>query len=139
MEYKRINDVIIARIDPEEEVMEKMKEIAVKEKIRLANVNALGAVNDFTVGVYDLEQQQFHANTFRGAYEVVSFTGSINTMNGEYYGHIHMSAADKSGHTWGGHLNRAVVSATFEMFIWIIDGTVDRRKDPENGLNIFSF
>ena len=39
----------------------------------------------------------------------------------------------------GGHLNRAVVSATCEMVVDVLDGTVDRRYDPVTGLNLFKF
>ena len=52
----------------------------------------------------------------------------------------HMLAlVDSEGKVFGGHLNRAVVSATCEMVINVIDGVVDRVFDNETGLNIFKF
>ena len=39
MEYKRFNNVIVARIDKGEEILDKIKEISLKENIKLANVN----------------------------------------------------------------------------------------------------
>ena len=51
MEYKRFGSKILVRIDKDEEILEKVKELALKEKIRLAAVQALGATNSFTVGV----------------------------------------------------------------------------------------
>ena len=137
MKYRRIEDTIIVRIDRGEEIMDKMKEVALKENLKLANVNALGAVDDFTVGVYNVDEQKYYSRTFTGAYEIVSLTGSINTMNGEYYAHMHMSVADSTGAAYGGHLNRAVVSATCEMFINVIYGKIDRFKDEATGLNLF--
>jgi len=139
MEYKRFNNKIVARIDKGEEILDKIKEIALKENIKLANVNALGATNDFTVGVYNIDEKKYYSNSFTGNFEIVSLTGSINTMNGEFYTHIHMSCGDSEGKVFGGHLNKAIVSATCEMFIEIIDGTVDRFKDLETGLNLFKF
>ena len=139
MEYKRFKNTIVARIDKGEEILDKIKEIALKENIKLANINALGATNDFTVGVFKTKEKKYYSNEFKGDFEIVSLTGSINTMNDEFYSHIHMSCGDSEGKVFGGHLNRAVVSATVEMFIYIIDGRVDRYHDEEIGLNLFKF
>lgn len=139
MEYSRLNNKIIARIDKGEEILEQIKELATKEKIKLASINALGATNDFTVGVFKVDEKKYYSNTFTGNYEIVSLTGTINTMNDEFYTHIHMSAGNDKGEVFGGHLNRAVVSATCEMVIDIMDGRVDRYFDEEVGLNLFQF
>ena len=139
MEYRKFNNTIVARIDKCEEILEKIKEIALKENIKLANVNALGATNDFTVGVYKVDEKKYYSNSFQGNFEIVSLTGTINTMNDEFYTHIHMSAGNDKGEVFGGHLNRAIVSATCEMIINIIDGNVDRFYDEEIGLNLFKF
>ena len=60
MEYKRFNNVIVARLNKGEEVLEQIKEISLKENIKLANVNALGATNDFTVGVYNIDEKKYY-------------------------------------------------------------------------------
>lgn len=139
MNYRRIGDRIVARIDKGEEIHEQLKAIALQENIRLAEISALGAVDDFTVGVYKVAEKKYYANSFQGPFEIVSLTGTITTMNGEYYAHLHMSAGDEKGKVFGGHLNRAMVSATCEMVISILDGTVERCYDSEVGLNLFEF
>ncbi|OUP49471.1 PPC domain-containing DNA-binding protein [Lachnoclostridium sp. An181] len=139
MEYRKFKDTIIARIDKGEEILDSLKEIALKEKIRLADISALGAVREFTVGVFKTEEKQYHANEFFGDFEIVSLTGTITSMNGEFYSHVHMSAGNEKGEVFGGHLNRAVVSATCEMVIRIIDGEVDRCFDEHVGLNLLKF
>lgn len=139
MEYRRFNNTIVARIDKGEEILEKIKEISLKENIKLANVNALGATNDFTVGVFNVDEKKYYSNEFKGNFEIVSLTGTVNTMNNEFYTHIHMSAGNDKGQVFGGHLNRAIVSATCEMVINIIDGIVDRKFDEDIGLNLFKF
>ena len=139
MEYRKFNNTIVARIDKGEEILDKIKEIANKENIKLANINALGATNDFTVGVFKTAEKKYYSNNFTGDFEIVSLTRTINTMNGEFYSHIHMSAGNDKGEVFGGHLNRAIVSATCEMVINIIDGTVDREFNENIGLNLFKF
>ena len=139
MEYRRFNDVLFVRIDRGEEIVEKLLEVAEKEDIRLASIEALGAVDDFTVGVYKIDEKKYYANRFEGAFEIVSLTGTITTMDGKTYHHLHMSAGDEHGAVFGGHLNRAVVSATCEMVIREVSGAVEREKDPVTGLNLFRF
>jgi len=139
MEYRRFGNSIVARMDKGEEILAQIQEIAQQEHIRLASVTALGATNDFTVGVYKVDEKKYYANEFHGNFEIVSLTGTINTMDGEFYTHIHMSAGNDRGEVFGGHLNRAVVSATCEMVIQVMDGEVDRAYDPETGLNVFRF
>ena len=51
MEYRRFDNTIVARIDRGEEVLEQVAAIAQAEQIKLASVQALGAVGEFTVGV----------------------------------------------------------------------------------------
>ena len=139
MEYRRFGNKIIARIDKGEEILTTIKEISLKENIKLASVQALGATDEFTVGVYKVDEKKYYANEFKGYFEIVSLTGTINTMNGEFYTHIHTSAGNDKGEVFGGHLNKAIVSATCEMVIDIIDGNVDRKYDEETGLNVFRF
>lgn len=139
MEYRKFDKTYIVRIDRGEEILEQVRELALKEGIRLASVQALGAVNEFTVGVFRPGEKRYDANVFQGDYEIVSLTGTINTMDGEFYTHLHMSAGDETGHVFGGHLNRAVVSAVCEMVVTEIPGSVDRTFNEEVGLNLFHF
>ena len=136
MKYKRFGNTIVARIDRGEEILDKIRELALSENIKLASVSALGATNDFTVGVFNTAEKKYYSNEFKGAFEIVSLTGTINTMDGPFYTHIHMSAGNDKGEVFGGHLNRAMVSATCEMVVTVIDGEIDRYADPDVGLNL---
>ncbi|MBR4907116.1 MAG: DNA-binding protein [Clostridia bacterium] len=139
MDYRRFNDTIVLRIDRGEEIIEKVREVAEREQIRLAQVSALGATDDFTVGVYDVDAKRYDSKTFTGPHEIVSLTGTITEKDGAFYQHLHMSAGNKTCAVVGGHLNRAVVSVTCEMVIRILSGAVDRRPDPETGINLLRF
>ena len=139
MEYRKFGDTYVVRMDKGEEILEQVKALALAEHIQLASVQALGAVNDITVGVFDVASKTYHSNHFQGSYEIVSLTGTVSTMNEAFYCHLHMSAGDEQGRVVGGHLNRAVISATGELVITILPGTVDRAFSQEIGLNIFKF
>ena len=139
MEYRRFNDTLLVRIDRGEEIIEQVRAVAEKEHIRLASVEALGATDDFTVGVYDVEAQRYDARTFTGPHEIVSLTGTITEKDGAFYQHLHISAGNRNCEVVGGHLNRATVSATCEMVIRVLSGAVDRRTDPEIGINLLRF
>ena len=121
MEYRVFGKTVVARIDRGEEILDKLHELAEKEHIKLASVQALGATNDFTVGVFNTETRQYAANRFTGSFEIVSLVGTVNTMDRQFYAHLHMSAGNEKGEVFGGHLNRAVVSATCEMVLHILD------------------
>ncbi len=139
MEYKRFENTIVLRMDRGEEILSTLKEVALKENIKLASISALGACDHFVAGVYSVPEQKYYKNEFNGVYEITALVGNINTMNGEYYSHLHITCADGNGQCFGGHLNEARISATCEMIVNIIDGNVDRIHDDNTGLNLFKF
>ena len=139
MEYRKFGDTYIVRMDPGEEILTQLKVFAEQEGVKLASVTALGAVKDFTVGVFDTGAKVYKSNRFQGVYEIVSLVGTINTMNDAFYCHLHMCAADQEGHAFGGHLNEAVISATCELVGTCLPGRTDRGVSDEVGLNLISF
>ena len=139
MQFRRFGNKYFVRIDKGEEIMSQLKILCEKEKITLAEVKALGAVDDFEVGLFDVNEKKYHRNNFKFPAEITSLWGTVTTMNGKFYSHIHMSAGDKEGKVFGGHLTRAVVSATCEMIVEVSEGVVERKFNEEVGLNLFEF
>ena len=139
MEYKKVKNHIIIRLDVGEEIISSIMNILKNEKISFASITGIGATNGFTIGTYDVTNQLYKKSNYKGVYEIVSLLGNTSTMNNEPYIHIHMSAADKNNNVVGGHLNEAYISATAEIVLNIIETNVDRIKDQKTGLNIFKF
>ena len=112
MNYGKYGDTYIVRLEVGDEICAALLSFAEKENITLAEVSGIGAVNAFTVGVYDTAEKKYYANEFSGAYEIVSLSGNITQKDGKPYLHLHFSAGDSAGRVFGGHLNSAVISAT---------------------------
>lgn len=139
MEYQKFGNTLIVRLDRGEEIVDRLLELARREHITLASVNGLGAVDEVTVGVYFPATKEYKSNQFQGEYEIISLHGTLTTQQGQPYGHFHMSIGDQEGRVFGGHLNRAVISATCELVVTLLDGRVERKMDPEIGLNLMTF
>ena len=139
MDYRRYDHTIYARFDRGEELTEQLRILCEKECVRLGHVRALGATDDFTVGVFDPADKAYHALHFTGAHEILSLTGTVTTLDGEYYAHLHLCAADATGRAVGGHLNSCRISVTCELVLEVTDGVLERTKDPELGLNFYDF
>ena len=139
MKYRRFDNTVLVRIDKGEEILEQLKAVCETEKIGLASVTALGATDDFTVGNFDPAKQSYKSLRFSGSnYEIISLIGTVTTMHGEFYAHLHLSAGDGEGRVFGGHLYRASVSVTCEMVLQLIRGEVDRYHDFDVGVNLLS-
>ena len=140
MEYTKIDKKhLLVRLDPDDEIVASLMKVAVAEKLELAMVQGLGAVKKAVIGVYNVPEQKYYANTLEGAFEMLSLTGTLDTMNGQPYSHLHIALGDEQGLVHGVHLNEAYISATAEIVITKLNGTVDRVKSPETGLNIWKF
>ena len=56
MEYKQYTNKYILRLDPGEEIVESITKIAETEKIKLASVTGIGAINKAKIGVFDTKK-----------------------------------------------------------------------------------
>lgn len=139
MEYRKFDNRIVARFDKGEEIITQVKTICEKEDIQLAGIYALGAVSEAELGCFDTSEKKYYANQYQGIYEIASLVGNASRMDGKVYLHIHSVLAGKDNKTIGGHLSRAVVSATCEMVIDIVNGAAGRFFSDKIGLNLLSF
>ena len=136
MDYKRIKNKVIVRLDPGEEIVESLKQICTKLDINLGIVTGIGATNDARIGLYDLNSREYHSQDMLGDHEIAQLSGNITTMDDEVYLHLHVNLCNAEHKSFGGHLNSAVVSATFEAVIEVIDGKVERKLNKKIGLNL---
>lgn len=139
MEYRQSGNIYMVRIDLGEEIIESLKKLCADEKIRLGRVEAIGAADHAVLGVYDPAKQEYYPENIDEFMEIASLNGNITTMEGKPYIHLHATLADRNHVTHGGHVLEMRVGATCEMFITVPDGEVNRMKNEELGINLWTF
>ena len=139
MEYRKFGDTYMVRMDRGEEILATLKDLCEKEDIRLAQVDALGAVDHAVVSVYDVPTRTFFKKEFNEPMEISNLCGTVSRKDGQTYLHLHVTVCDKDLIAHGGHANELRVSATCEMVVRTISGKVERKLDENIGLNVFKF
>ena len=144
MEYKRFEDKFVLRIDKGEEVISTLKEFCRDKRIELAEVTGIGAASLVEIGLFNVNTKEYKTKEFRGMFEITSLMGNITEKDNNPYLHIHINFSNEEGNCFGGHLVKAVISATCEIVITesIIDeieNSVNREFNKEIGLNLLKF
>lgn len=138
MQYKQCGSKLVVRIDKGEEIIHTLLAVCETCGITLGSVSGIGSTSRATIGLFDTVAKKYHSRELAGEYEITQLSGTVTTMQGKPYLHIHATLADASYAAFGGHLNAAVVSGTCEVIIDIMDGEVDRVFSEEVGLNLFN-
>lgn len=139
MEYRKFGNHYVIRLEKGEEIVAKVKELCEKEDVKLASLSGIGAVNKVTAGLFQTKEKKYVSKTYEEDMEIVSLGGNVSLMNGETYLHFYISVANEAGEVRGGHLTEAFISATGELVLTRIEGTVDREYSDEIGLNLLKF
>jgi len=139
MEYKKLGNKYVLRLDPGDEIISCLHEFANKEGISCAEVRGLGAVNHFVIGLYDLENHAFVPTEFNEMGEITSLWGTLSLKQGSLYHHLHMSCGLAGSNVVGGHLIEAVISGTGEIVVDPLQGLIEHRHNEQTGLEEFNF
>ena len=138
MEYKIIEDKIVFRLEMGDGLMDSAQKIAVAENVKLASISGIGACSKIEMGYIDLSKKEYVFKTFEGNMEILHATGNITLKDGEPFPHIHISVSDDVCKAFGGHLNEATISATFEGVMTIMDHEIHREFNEDLGLALMN-
>ena len=135
MNYKQFNNKVIVRIDKGEEVVDCLKTICKKLDIKLGSIIGIGSTDKVTIGLLNTKTKKYQSKEFTGDHEITLLVGNITMMNEEVYLHLHITICNIEHKAIGGHLTSAIISATFEGIIDIIEGQITREYNDDVGLN----
>lgn len=131
--------VVIARLEPGEDVLETIEKVAASHGIRTASMSAIGALSKAKLAFFDRRSRTYKEMSIDKDLEVVSCIGNVSTNEGKPMAHAHMCVADDSGNCYGGHLRKGCqVSVTMELVLMEVGEEVTREKDSASGLNLMN-
>lgn len=125
-----IMDAVALRLKPQQDLKIELDAFVCKQNLEAACI--LTCVASLTQAILRLADQS-EPTLYEGRFEVVSLTGVMS----KYGSHYHISIADNTGQTYGGHvLKGCLIYTTAEIVVGVIPGLSFRREyDPETGYN----
>ncbi len=132
-----VGRVIVAKIEPNEDIVDAIKELIKKHNIKSGLLNVIGALKQFTIGYFDIETKEYNFKTFDEDIELISCMGNIAFKDNEPIIHLHVSVGKEDYSIIGGHLSQpSIVSVTAEVYVYEITQTITRANDPQFDLSL---
>lgn len=134
MQSKEKDNLIFARLFPGEEVIEGLKQVCQKHKVKTAVVlSGLGQLGECELGFFK-EKGNYTPQNFTKPHELLLLTGTVSLQGEGYEFHLHATLSNEQKAVVGGHFIAGTVSITGEIVLLKSDINVIRRKEESTGL-----
>lgn len=120
--------------DTGDEVPAALLEFARQNRPSAARFFGLGGFSEVTLGYFDIEAKEYRPIPVREQVEVVSLIGNITLHESGPRVHAHVVIGKADGSAQGGHLLKALVRPTLELFLVESPATLERTLDPRFGI-----
>ena len=132
-----ISKSYVAKLPYGADLLNSIRDVAVKAKIHSASFAAIGAVRKATVSYYDQTKKKYNELVLDEPMEIVSCTGNISELDGKMIVHAHLVFSDEKGRAFGGHLLEGTELFACELIINQYKNLRIKRKYNElTGLNL---
>ncbi|MEH0862160.1 PPC domain-containing DNA-binding protein [Halobacteriovorax sp. DPLXC-1] len=138
MKYIKQEECYLIRLYKDEDLFSALEEFAVAEELSAGMLKGIGALKEVELGFYHLETKTYDRKEFNGDFELLSLDGNLSYLDGRPFFHIHTVLGDEDFSCKGGHLFRAKVAVTTEIYFFPITQRIERKMDEEIGLNLLS-
>ena len=139
MNFKKINDTFIVRLDSGERVLETLKGFCTKNSVKCGYFFGIGSLDEAELAHYIVRNKKYTFNKYRQPLEIVNLSGNITMMDNGVYLHCHIALSDVEMESIAGHLKEGVVGATVEIVVVQLDSEINRKYDEKIGLNLMYF
>jgi uncharacterized protein len=117
-------------------VPEAIVEIAEREKVKTAKVEAIGGVLRLKLAYFNHLTKKYEQHEFNEFLEVTGLIGNITMKDSKQFLHVHGTFGRKDLSVIGGHVMTAEVYPILEVFITPTRNTALRKFDEKIGLNV---
>ena|SRR2546428_6734685 len=107
---------------------------AKRNKIEGASFSAIGAFREATIAFWNWDTKEYEHIEVAEQVEVLTLTGNVSRAGNQVKLHSHVILGRRNGATVGGHLVRAVVRPTLEVFLIDYGTRLARHRDQTTGL-----
>ncbi|MEM4250678.1 MAG: DNA-binding protein, partial [Candidatus Bathyarchaeia archaeon] len=125
-----LSNVLIVRMKPKEELRAKLEDVMLENGFKRAVIlSAIGSVYEATFHGVKLgselpyNRDQITTVKVTGPFEVLTMEGNILPSRNRLIPHIHVTLGAHDGTVVGGHLDRATVYTTIELFLAEVRGS----------------
>lgn len=136
MRFKKCGSRWVVRLDRDEELVETLGRFCSEHRIGAATVSGIGAADRLVLGYFETATKEYHTFERQGDHEITAVTGNVTTLGGQVYLHLHATVSDTACRAFGGHLSAARISGTCEVVLDPLQDAIERKFDPEVGLNL---
>ena len=135
MQAKEKDGLIAVRLFPNEDLFDSLSKACKQINVQSAViVSGIGQFKDISLG-YFRKKGDYSPEEFPEPYEIISLTGNVGLQDGgEYAFHMHVTMGDEGKKVLGGHLLKATVAITGEIFLLKSDIKIVRKVEEETGL-----
>jgi predicted DNA-binding protein with PD1-like motif len=139
MKSIRKKNILLIRLDPDEDFLKSLKILCKKHKIKNAIIlSAIGQLKKITLAYFD-KNNRYITKDFLDAHELIHLSGNIIQNDNDFNFHIHTTISNDKMKSFGGHLMKAEVNITNEIFLLLTDINITRKIDDVTGLKKINF
>lgn len=127
-------DTHVLAVEIGEEFVQSILNYAEHAKISAASIQAIGAIRNFELGYYVLDQKQYLRKKVDEIAELIGCSGNLAIKDDKPFVHVHVSAGLRDFSVIGGHLFSAIVAVTSEVILKPLPNMMKRGFNDETGL-----
>jgi len=117
-----------------DDALKAITDFAGRKSIEGGSFSAIGAFQTSTIAYWNWDTKEYEPIEVSEQVEVLTMTGNVALAGDERRLHAHVVLGRRDGSTIGGHLMKAVVRPTLEVFMVDLGTRLARTRDKTTGL-----